>query len=163
MSGERETEPHFGTVNFERRKHPRFSINLPVEYWPTDAPKSRPTRTADVSEGGLLLYLPAQIDPGQNLRVRLFIDSGLDFMSIDAQVQVVWKDLHLGEKEDYRTGVKFIDISPQDISNLKNFLKSLLDLKRQSKLGVPSGLLSSFEVSAPETPSCPPAEPANQD
>jgi hypothetical protein len=25
--------PRFGTANFERRRHPRFSVDLPVEYW----------------------------------------------------------------------------------------------------------------------------------
>jgi c-di-GMP-binding flagellar brake protein YcgR len=160
---ERENEPHFGTVNFERRKHPRFSINLPVEYWPAKASKGSPTRTGDISEGGLLLYLPAEMDSGQDLRVRLFIDSGLDVMSIEGIVQVVWKDLNLGDKEDYRTGVKFVEISPQDNSNLRNFLKTLVDLKSQSKMAAPSGLLSSVVLSALGEPSIvPPKDPPDR-
>ncbi len=145
---ELQTEPHFGTVNFERRRHPRFSINLPVEYWPAKTSKGCPAHTQDISEGGLLLYLPAEMDSGQDLRVRLFIDSGLDVMAIEATVQVVWKDLNLGDKEDYRTGVKFVEISQQDNANLINFLKTLVDLKTQPKLASPSGLLSSMAHSA---------------
>ena len=139
-----QTEQRFGTVNFERRKHPRFSINLPVEYWPVSSQKGHPARSGDVSEGGLLLYLPAEMATGQDLRVRLFIDSGLDFLSIEALVQVVWKDVNLGDKENYRTGVKFVEISPEDNTNLRNFLKSLVEMKNHpSKLNAVSGLLSS--------------------
>ncbi len=141
--GKRENEPLFGTVNFERRKHPRFSINLPIEYWPEKVSKSHPAHTGDASEGGLLLYLPAEMAAGQELRVRLFIDSGLDFMSIEALVRVVWKDLNLGDKKDFRTGVKFVEISTQDIANLRNYLKSLVDFKKEPKLATLSGLLSS--------------------
>jgi len=35
-------------------------------------------------------------------------------------------DIHLGKEwGDYRCGVKFIDISSDDLSKFKNFLKSL--------------------------------------
>ena len=75
--------------------------------------------------------------------MRLFIDSGLDFISIEALVRVVWKDLNLGDNEDYRTGVKFVEISAQDDSNLRNFLNSLIELKTQPKLSLPARMLSS--------------------
>ena len=74
-----EKDLRFGTVNFERRKHPRFSLNLPVEYWQTVDSKSHPGRTKDISEGGILLYLPEEIEIGKNLRLKLFIDSGFNF------------------------------------------------------------------------------------
>jgi len=39
---------------------------------------------------------------------------------------MVWIDTDLGEGwGDYRTGVKFVDISPVDLDTLKNFLRSL--------------------------------------
>jgi hypothetical protein len=35
-------------------------------------------------------------------------------------------DIHLGKDwGDYRVGVKFLDISPDDLSKLKDFLRSL--------------------------------------
>jgi hypothetical protein len=40
--------------------------------------------------------------------------------------EVAWIDIHLGKEwGDYRCGVKFTDISPDDLNKLKNFLKSL--------------------------------------
>jgi c-di-GMP-binding flagellar brake protein YcgR len=135
---ERETKPLFGLVNFERRKHPRVSVDLPVEYWQINNCKSRPSRTLNVSEGGLLFYLSESMEVGQNLRLNLFIDSGHDLNSIEAIVQVVWKDIHLGKDGDYRTGVKFVDISAADVDKLKNFLKDLMDIRAPSELRIPS-------------------------
>jgi c-di-GMP-binding flagellar brake protein YcgR len=127
---ERERKPQFGIVNFERRKHPRFSVDLPIEYWQVNKSKTRPGRTIDVSEGGLLLHLPESLEIGQNLGLNLFIDSGPELDSIEAfgQVEVVWKDIYLGKEGDYRIGVKFVDISPEDMDKLKNFLKTLMEV-----------------------------------
>ena len=43
--GESKMKPNFGTVNFERRNHPRFSVNLPVEYRKIDNAKGQPANT----------------------------------------------------------------------------------------------------------------------
>jgi len=145
-----EKDPRFGTVNFERRKHPRFSLDLPVEYWQTDNSKSHPSQTGNISEGGILLYLPEEIEIGKNLRLRLFIDSGLDFISIEALVEVAWKGLPFGDKGEYQIGVKFIDISEKDMANLKKFLTSLTDLRTKPKLDIPPRLLSALGIKTPE-------------
>jgi c-di-GMP-binding flagellar brake protein YcgR len=147
-----EKDPRFGTVNFERRKHPRFSLDLPVEYWEGDNSRSHPSRTGNVSEGGILLYLPQEIEIAKNLRLKLFIDSGIDFISIEALVEVVWKDLPFGGKGEHRIGVKFVDISEKDMSILKNFLNTLMDLRMNPKLDISPRLLSAFGIKAPGLP-----------
>jgi c-di-GMP-binding flagellar brake protein YcgR len=141
MEKEEETKSGFGLANFERRKHPRFSVDLPVEYWQTNNLKSRPSRTINVSEGGLLLHLSEELEIGQSFRLNLFIDSGPGLNFIEALVQVVWKDISLGKDDDHRIGVKFVDISPGDMDKLKNFLNTLMNLKAPT-LEVVSGLAS---------------------
>ena len=141
---ERETERHFGTVNFERRRHPRFVVDLPIEYWKVDHLKSCPSRATNVCEGGLLVHLSEQLEIGQNLRLNLFVDACPDLNCIEALVRVVWKDLHLGKDGDYLTGVKFTDISEQDLGTLKRFLKNLMNLKSPSALKIPSRLASTL-------------------
>ncbi len=141
---EREAKPLFGVVNFERRKHPRFSVDLPVEYWQINNCKSRPTHTVNVSEGGLLLHLSEPMEIGQNLRLNLFIHSGADLDSIEAVGQVVWKDIHVGKDGDYRTGVKFVDIAAENMNKLKNFLSDLINLQAPSELRIPSRLASTL-------------------
>ena len=142
MKEEREREPSLGVIDFERRKHPRFSVALPIEYWPTDQSRNRHGRTIDVSEGGLLLHLSELMEIGQILRVRLFMISGPDIASVEAvaQVEVVWQDIYPGKEEDYRVGVKFVEISGQDVGKLKKFLNSL-DFKMPSDLTLPPNLL----------------------
>ena len=119
-------KPHYGIVNFEKRKYPRFNIDLPVEYHQVDSTTHHNGRAINASEGGLLLYLPEKMEIGQYLRTKLFFTSGSELITTEMLVEVVWVDIHL-EKDwgDYRTGVMFIDISPEDMTKLRNFLRSL--------------------------------------
>jgi len=115
-------------ADFERRRHPRFSIVLGVEYWLIDKSKSRPGHTIDVSEGGLLLHLSEAMEVGQILGLTIFTISGPDLDSIEAlaRVEVVWRDIYLGQEGGYRVGVKFVDISPEDMDKLENCLGILI-------------------------------------
>jgi c-di-GMP-binding flagellar brake protein YcgR len=125
---------HFGTVNFERRKHPRFSVNLPVEYRKVDNSKGHPANTGDVSEGGLLIYVSEPISIGQEMFMKLFFASGNKVNSIQARAQVVWKDMRIGIEGGYRIGVKFIDISADALTLMKEFLDNLITLKSAKEL-----------------------------
>jgi len=121
-------------VDFERRRHPRFPLDLPIEYWQTEKFKSRPGRTIDVSEGGLLLHLAEPLEIGQVVGLTIFITFGPDLNSIEAlvQVEVVWKDIHLGKEGHYRVGVKIVAISAEDMGKLKNLLNTHMNLKSYS-------------------------------
>jgi hypothetical protein len=123
---EEKTKPRYGTVNFERRGHPRFNIDLPIEYYRIDSLISHTGRGLNVSEGGLLIYFREQMDVSQYLRLNLFLSVGSELKTIEALAEVVWMDIHSGETwGDYRCGVRFIDISPEDMTKLENFLASL--------------------------------------
>jgi hypothetical protein len=121
-----ETKLRYGTVNFERRKHPRFNVDLPIEYSQTGL-FVKHGRAVNASEGGLLLYLQEKMEIGKNLVLKLFFPSGREMNTIETLVQVAWMDVHLSEGlGDYGAGVKFVDISPADLDTLKKFLRSLL-------------------------------------
>ena len=123
---EKVTKPRTGIVHFERRKYPRFSVDLPVEYYQINSTISHTGRALNASEGGLLIYFPEQMEIGQHLKMKLFFASGSELNTIETLVEVVWMDIHLGKGwGDYRCGVKFIDISPEDRTRLKSFLMSL--------------------------------------
>ena len=122
---EGENKPRYGTVNFEKRKHPRFNVDLPVEYARSDRVVNH-GEAVNVSEEGLLLYLPEKIEVGQHLNLKLFFSSGVETNTVETLARVVWTDIHLGKGwGDYRTGVKFINISLLDLEKLKIFLNSL--------------------------------------
>ena len=123
-AGERKS--HYGIVNFERRKSPRFTVDLPVEYQHEDSETRYSGRALNASEGGLLVYLPEEAEIGDILKLKLFFTLGHTLKTIEMTVQIAWIDIHLGEGwGDYRTGVKFLDISSEDLLKLKEFLKSL--------------------------------------
>jgi hypothetical protein len=83
-------------------------------------------RVANASEGGLLVYFPEKMEVGQHLSLKIFFSSGVELNTIETLMEVVWTDIDLGKDwGDYRTGVKFVDISSEDMERLKIFLGSL--------------------------------------
>ena len=125
---EKETKPRFGIVNFERRRHPRFNIDLPIEYYPVDSSLGHSGQAINVSEGGLLVYLPEKVEMGQRLHLKLFFPSGSELNQVEMFAEAVWVDIHLGKAPgDYRSGLRFVQISSDDLDKLKTFLRSLAE------------------------------------
>ena len=126
----KEDTPHFGTGNLERRKYPRFSIDLPIEYYRTESSIPASGRTGDISEGGLLVYLSERVEVGEHLKVKCFFTSISELMNtMETLTEVVWVVLESleanGLPANYRCGLKFIDANPMDMKKLKVFLKNL--------------------------------------
>jgi hypothetical protein len=111
-------------VNLEDRRHPRINIHLPIEYYRI---KPSFTHTGNISEGGALIYFPEKMDVSQYLRLKLFFSLGSEMHTIKALAQMVWTDNHLSEGTEnyYPCGVKFVAISPENISKLRNLLTDL--------------------------------------
>jgi len=110
----------------EKRKYPRFNVDLPAKYSRTNS-FFKFGRVVNASEGGLLVYLPEEMGIGQRLALKLFFPSSSAFNTLETFVQVVWKDVHLRKDWtwDYRTGVKFLDIPQEHIAKVKNFLMNI--------------------------------------
>jgi c-di-GMP-binding flagellar brake protein YcgR len=126
MTEIKEGKPRIGIVNIERRKYPRFSIDLPIEYHQIHSSDTRTGRALNASEGGLLVYLPQKMEIGQNLALKLFFHNGTTMNTIEMIGEVMWIDIHLEANwGDYRTGLKLIDISPEDLKRFKDFILSL--------------------------------------
>jgi len=74
----------------------------------------------------LLIYFPEQMEIGQRLELRLFFTMGSELNTIETLSEVAWVEMRIGEDwGPYRTGVEFVDISPDDMAKLKTFLISL--------------------------------------
>jgi c-di-GMP-binding flagellar brake protein YcgR len=117
---------HIGVLNLEKRKFPRFKVDLPVEYYPAETMSTHGARVLNASEGGLLLYVSEELEIGQRLRLKLSFYLGPEWTTFEATAEVTWMDIHLGKDwGDYRTGVRFIDVSPVNLGKLKEFLRSL--------------------------------------
>jgi hypothetical protein len=62
------------SVDAEKRKHPRFNVDLPIKYGRTQL-FLKYARAVNASQGGLLLRLPEEVEIGQHLALKLFFPS----------------------------------------------------------------------------------------
>ncbi len=123
---EKEAKPRYGIAIFERRRYRRFTMRLPIEYYRADSPKNQMGQALDASEGGLQILFPEQLEIGQSLKLRLFFSSGSELNTIEMLAEVVWMNTKWDEGEThYLSGVRIINISPEDVNKLKDFLSSL--------------------------------------
>jgi c-di-GMP-binding flagellar brake protein YcgR len=110
------------STHFHRRRYPRIDLNLPVEYTMTiDVAPSLSTRSGTIGGGGLMLYLPMTVAIGTMMRLKIHLP---DQATISCTARVVWLELLTGlEKNDFKTGVEFDQISESDLGVLRNFIK----------------------------------------
>jgi excisionase family DNA binding protein len=111
----------------ERRRHPRFSVDLPVDYTLGENGKADVGSVANASEGGLMVLLNEMMELGT--RVIVFVPFVLDSEAtgIKAACRVVWRDLEAASGGSrYQYGLQFTDISQDDVLKLRKFGGQLL-------------------------------------
>lgn len=110
----------------ERRRCPRFNVYWPIEYNQIGSSISQNGRVTNLSESGMLIQSPGQVEIGQHLKSRLSFILGSEINTIDMQAEVVWRDSDLNKaRGDYRCGARFLDISTSEMTKLNNLLMSL--------------------------------------
>ncbi len=114
-----------GVLLIERRKHPRFVLELPLNYSLADQKENRGGTTVDGSEGGLLVYLHEKVAIGTLLRVEILFARGTELDSIEAITKVVWSDLAARQGwGEYRYGLEFESFQEGGTEKLSALLKS---------------------------------------
>jgi c-di-GMP-binding flagellar brake protein YcgR len=114
-----------GIFIVERRKDPRFAVELPMDYSIESVDRYGGV-AANASKGGLLVYLPEAIVVGTSLKIEILFAKESELNSIRAIAKVVWSDLApreiLGE---YRYGLEFESFVEGDLQKLKRLLKEV--------------------------------------
>ena len=151
MENDKAERPQFA---FERRMHPRFMVELPVEYCRSNDSRLRPGHTLNFSEGGLMVLVSEQIEMGESLAMKIYFSAASGLVTIAATVKVIWADTEPKENGYYRFGMRYVDISPANMENLKGFLNMYADphqatAELNSRAGSP---LKTGQTSAPERP-----------
>jgi len=124
---EKDKDFRYGIIDFEKRGYPRIKVRLPIEYRRVDSATKQSARTGNVSQGGFGIFFPERLAIGEQLKVKLFLSYGPSLVTIDALVEIVWMDMEAAEGSgEYRSGVKFLDISEEAMSKLRVFLEDLL-------------------------------------
>jgi c-di-GMP-binding flagellar brake protein YcgR len=120
------SQTKMGVLSIEKRKYPRFSVELPLNYFRTEGKETLGGMVANASEGGLLVYLPERIEIGALLKIEIFYVRGLELDTIKAVAKVVWCDLAARESwGEHRYGLQFQYIDQKDLSRLTTLLKEV--------------------------------------
>jgi c-di-GMP-binding flagellar brake protein YcgR len=115
-----------GVLSIEKRKYPRFSVELPLNYSRAEGKEILGGMVANASEGGLLVYLPERMEIGAFLKIEIFYVRGLELDTIKAVAKVVWCDLAARESwGEHRYGLQFQYIDQKDLSRLTTLLKEV--------------------------------------
>src|SRR4030043_840095 len=115
-----------GVLAIEKRKHPRFSVELPLDYIQVDGKEIYGGIVANASEGGLLVYLPERIAIGALLKIEIFYVRGLELDTIKAVAKIAWSDLAARESwGEHRYGLQFQYIDQKVLSRLTTLLKDV--------------------------------------
>ena len=115
-----------GVFVVERRRQPRISVELPLGYSLVDNNESHGGIAADISEGGLLIYLPEAIAIGILLKIEILFVRGFELSSIRAITKVVWSDLApKATWGEYRYGLEFQSFQEGDLQKLKRLVKEV--------------------------------------
>jgi len=126
MNNRTTSEKKMGILAVEKRRYPRYTAEFPLDYARVEDKGTYGGMVANVSEGGLLVYLPQRMEIGAVLKIEILYVQGLEFSTIKAVAKVVWSDL--GAKESYgehRYGLQFLHIEEQDFARLLNLLKEI--------------------------------------
>lgn len=120
------TNRKMGVFAVEKRKHPRYSAEFPLDYSRVEEKGTYGGMVANVSEGGLLVYLPQRLGIGELLKIEILYVQGLEFNTIKAIAKIVWSDLAARESYgEYRYGLQFVQIEEEDYNRLINLLKEI--------------------------------------
>jgi len=120
------SQTKMGVLAIEKRKHPRFSVELPLDYVRLNGKETYGGMVANASEGGLLVYLPERMEIGALLKIEIFYVRGLELDTIKIVGKVVWADLAARESwGEHRYGLQFEYIDEKDLNRLTTLLKEV--------------------------------------
>jgi hypothetical protein len=112
-----------GIFIVERRKHPRFTVELPLDY-SIENKDHYGGVAVSASRGGVIVYLPGAIVVGTSLNIEIIFVKGFELNSIRARAKVVWSrfapEAAWGE---YRYGLEFERFQEGDLRKLKALLR----------------------------------------
>jgi c-di-GMP-binding flagellar brake protein YcgR len=117
-----------GTLAIEKRRYPRYSVELPLGYSHVDGKEIYGGIVANASEGGVLIYLPERVELGVLLKIEILYAKDSELDKIEAVGKVVWVDLAAKESSgDYRYGLQFQSITESDFDKLVALLREAVD------------------------------------
>ncbi|MDD5561590.1 MAG: PilZ domain-containing protein [Candidatus Omnitrophica bacterium] len=113
----------------ERRKYVRVPENLQIAYEIIPAESIKEYLTKDISQGGIRFLTYEFIPKDSRLRIRITFPRALLF-SFEAMVKCMWIR-EVPYSDEFEVGVEFIDLPPEIMDYLINYINETLDTKKK--------------------------------
>ena len=108
----------------DKRRFPRLSVNVEVEYVVSDSanPERYTTSSKNVSEGGICVIAVEKVAIDTIIDLRFLIPELGKFINAKGKIawvrEIVFQEHHACQM--YEVGIEFMDIAPEDRSKIKN-------------------------------------------
>jgi len=104
----------------ERRKYPRFPVDLPIDYTLMENGNADVGSVTNASEGGLKVFLNERMDVGTKMVIFIPFILDAEATGIKATCRVVWRDFGaVAGGSRYQYGLQFMDIGQEDVHKLR--------------------------------------------
>ena len=115
-----------GVFVIEKRRDPRYKVELPLDYSPINAKENYRGTIANANKGGILVYLPERLEIGDLFRIKIFFPMDTVLSTIQAIAKVVWVDSATQKTAgEYRYGLQLQSFLKGDLNKFRELLKEV--------------------------------------
>ena len=108
---------------WDRRRYPRISMDLPLEYRVKYDARAHGGIVIDASESGFLIYSTEDIPVGTKLKMAVLFSSEYELEELEVFAEIIWRNADVEKREEgYQYGLKFIQILEEDYWKLRKLL-----------------------------------------
>ncbi len=126
--------------NLERRRFPRVSIDLPLDYQSQDLSKPHGALVLNLSEAGLQFFSLQDLPIGAVLKITVLFPKEFKLANFKVSAEIVWKsEFNDIDFSGYRYGLRFIEVLKEDQWKLQELLHSYLSLENIDKIKLMEG------------------------
>ena len=119
-------EARKGIFVIEKRRDPRYNVELPLDYSPINKKEDFRGTIANANEGGILVYLPERLGIGDLFKIRIFFSKDLELNTIQAIAKVVWADSAARKSAgEHRYGLQLQSFYKGDLHKFRGLLREV--------------------------------------
>ena len=115
-----------GVFVIEKRRDPRYKIELPIDYSHINEKENYRGTIANANEGGILVYLPERLEVGGLFRIKIFFPMETVLSTVQVIAKVVWVDSAIQKTAgEYRYGLQLQSFLKGDLNKFRKLLKEV--------------------------------------
>ena len=109
----------------ERRRSPRITVDLPLEYRTQDFPAVHGGHAVNASETGIQIRSTKNLPVGEKLNIMVLFPSAFELANFEVIAEIVWKRPQwTGNWQGFQYGLKFVRLENDDFLKLQQILNS---------------------------------------